>query len=419
MIVNASLELEQLPVAPAALDELFTFAATFFGYVVWGGFEPCALVANEIQEQSASTAGRLPASLTVLRTALFFESRCERFVDYGGFGDDPAGYAEHHDYMRALLEAIRRALASDLRDDEDETVAEWLEAHEPSWPEPDAPQPRDDGWLSLESPAIDDDKIAAASAVAARMIGVDVAHEIKVDEDRLRDRLCLAISHLAPVDIHKERAIPIAGFRGAGPVDIVLRDRGSMEPIGLIEVKWSVDIGRDKIYEAAWDAIKLVLAKTPTAQRWMITGAPDISWAKTETPDLFTDGIADTRELWHRDLYKRGRNGGMTVGDDCEAGGYGNMFTDAPERIRIKHVATAAVPATSQSIRAARIVAGEGRAIRFASPPEFPQRITSAWLADNVPHMPPDQYERLLSWLERKRWTNAELKTRVQSLRTS
>jgi hypothetical protein len=76
--------------------------------------------------------------------------------------------------------------------------------------------------------------------------------------------------------------------------------------------------------------------------------------------DLFEDGIVDTTELWHRELYRRGPNGGTTVGDDCEAGGYGNMFTDAPERIRIKHVATAAVPGASRSIRAARIVAGRG-----------------------------------------------------------
>jgi hypothetical protein len=94
MIPNASLALKQLPDAPVAVDELFAFAATFFGYVVWGGFEPCALVANEVQERSARTE-RLPTSLTVLRTALFFESRRERFVDYGCLGDDPGGYEEH------------------------------------------------------------------------------------------------------------------------------------------------------------------------------------------------------------------------------------------------------------------------------------------------------------------------------------
>src|SRR5436305_279073 len=121
MIPNASLVSEQLPDAPVGTDELFAFAGTFFGYVVWGGFEPCALVANDVQESSVRT-GRLPMSLTVLRTALFFESRRERFVDYGGFGDDPAGYEEHHDYMRALLEAIRQKLVIHLRDDEDETV---------------------------------------------------------------------------------------------------------------------------------------------------------------------------------------------------------------------------------------------------------------------------------------------------------
>ena len=176
------------------------------------------------------------------------------------------------------------------------------------------------------------------------MIAVDIRHDIRIDEDRLRDRLCLAVEHLAAVDVGKERAVPILGFRGAGPIDILLRDRATTEPVGLVEVKWSVDISRDKIYEAAWDAIKLVLADAPKAKRWLITGAPDVSWEKTETPDLFDDGTIGTVELWSRKLLAKGPNGGTTVGGDCQAGGYGNMFTDAPERLRIKRVCSVAVP---------------------------------------------------------------------------
>lgn len=417
MIPNASLAPDDLPKTPVAAGDLFSFAASFFGYVVWGGFEPCALVANEVRDVWERT-DRWPMSLTVLRTALFFESRRERFVDFGGFAEDPAGYEEHHEYMRVLLEGIRQALVDHQRDDEAETVAEWLESRDPSWLETTELESPDDGWLRYVPEPIDDDKIAAACALAARMIAVDLAHGVKVDEDRLRERLCLAIRHLAPVEVAKEGGIPISGFRGAGPVDIVLRDRAGSEPVGLIEVKWSVATRRDKIYEAAWDAIKLVLAEAPRAERWLITGAPDLSWERTETLDLFEDGFVDTVELWSRELYKRGPNGGTTVGGDCEAGGYGNMFTYAPERIRIKHVATSAVPAASRSVRAARVVAGEGRTVPFASAPEFPQRITDPWLAEHVPVMAGDQYERLLDWLHLKRWTESELDARVRSLRS-
>ncbi|HEY1520747.1 MAG TPA: hypothetical protein VGF91_30265, partial [Solirubrobacteraceae bacterium] len=90
VIPNASLALGDLPTPPAGVDDLFLFAATFPGYAVWGGFEPCALAANDVHERWAMGRG-LPPSVTLLRTALFFESRREQFVDYGGFGEDPEG----------------------------------------------------------------------------------------------------------------------------------------------------------------------------------------------------------------------------------------------------------------------------------------------------------------------------------------
>lgn len=416
MIPNASLALGDLPTPPAGVDDLFLFAATFPGYAVWGGFEPCALAANDVHERWAMGRG-LPPSVTLLRTALFFESRREQFVDYGGFGEDPEGFAEHHDYMRLLLDAIRDALDNDRNDAEDKTVAAWLESHGPDWPEPEPTDKADDGWLGLDAEPADDDKIAAACGLAARLIAVDIGDGVKIDEDRLRDRLCLALGHLSAADVIKERVVPSFGFRGAGPVDIVLRDRSTTEPVGLVEVKWSVRISRDKIYEAAWDAIKLVLADAPTAKRWLITGAPDVSWEKTETPDLFEDGAVGTVELWNRELLAAGPNGGNAVGSDCEAGGYGNMFTHAPERLRIKAVCTVPVPGAAVTIRGARIVGGEGRTIRFASPPEFPQRITDHWLAQHVPVMAGDTYDRLIQWLRIKRWSQAELQTKVYPLR--
>ena len=73
---------------------MLLFSATFPGYEVWGGFNPCALAANDIDDTWQQTR-TLPSSLTLLRTALFFETRRERFVDYGGFGDDPDGVKGH------------------------------------------------------------------------------------------------------------------------------------------------------------------------------------------------------------------------------------------------------------------------------------------------------------------------------------
>jgi hypothetical protein len=107
----------------------------------------------------------------------------------------------------------------------------------------------------------------------------------------------------------------------------------------------------------------------------------------------------------------------MTVGGDCEAGGRGNMFTEAPQRIRTKHVVTEAIPGGGRTLRAARIVGGEGRAVTFARAPEFPQRTTDHWLSSHVPEMPRDQYERLIVWLRLKRWTEADLTSRVHPLR--
>jgi hypothetical protein len=210
---------------------------------------------------------RLVADRLAARRPPVGSRSCEKFVDYGGFGEDPGGFAEHHDYMRLLLEAIRDALGSDRNDAEDKTVAAWLESHGPDWLEPEPTDKADDGWLGLDAEPRDDDKIAAACGLAARLIAVDIGAGVKIDEDRLRDRLCLAIGHLSAVEVVKERVVPILGFRGAGPVDIVLRDRATAELVGLVEVKWSVHINRDKIYEAAWDAIKLVLADAPKAKR--------------------------------------------------------------------------------------------------------------------------------------------------------
>jgi hypothetical protein len=179
-----------------------------------------------------------------------------------------------------------------------------------------------------------------------------------------------------------------------------------------------VDITRDKIYEAAWDAIKLALAAGESgAAAWLVTGAPLASWEATETPDLFIDGDVNSTALWGRPLYPRGPNGGTTVGGDCEAGGYGNMFTHAPEWLRIRQVAGADVGGSDMWIRAARIANSGGAMIRFANDPEFPAKLTQRWLEVHVPDMPDDQFQRLVVRLRMKRWTGTEIDTRIRPLR--
>ncbi len=302
---------------------MFKFAATFDGYRAWGGFGPCALVANTINADWMRD-NALPDSLTLLRTALYFESRRERFVDFGGFGDSREGWERHRRYMRLLLEAIGRRVSEGHPDDEEACVTAWLESHEPARRgQPSRAQ-------------VDDETIAAAVALAGRMLAVAMKSGLDVDESKMRQLLWVALRHLSGANVELERGVPVNGFQGVGPVDVMLRDQRSGEVRGLIECKWSVDSQRDTIYEVAWDAIKLSLADAPGAGRWLVAGAPEDSWTATETADLFANGQVETIELWSRELHRRGPNGGMTVGADCEAGGHGNTFTQAPERLQIK-----------------------------------------------------------------------------------
>jgi len=70
----------------------------------------------------------------------------------------------------------------------------------------------------------------------------------------------------------------VTGFQGVGGVDLVLHQPKTTDFCGLIECKWSVDLKRDKIYEGAWDAIRLSLAEGDV-DRWLVTGAPAQAWS--------------------------------------------------------------------------------------------------------------------------------------------
>ena len=265
---------------------------------------------------------------------------------------------------------------------------------------------------------INDDILARSIRIAAGGLGDDMAGQTHVDEDRLRDRLCHALAELTPARIEREKHVDVPGFQGVGPVDVVISNPDLGTRRGLVECKWSVDLRRDKIYEVAWDAIKLALALSQCdAGGWLVVGAPDASWQATEASDLFQDGEVNSRELWGRALYARGSNGGTTIGADCEAGGYGNMFTYAPERLRVRGVADVGLPDCQVRIKASRIVASVGPMIRFGDDPEFPARIGDSWLKEYVPSMSDEQFERLLARLRAKRWSDAELATRVLPLR--
>ncbi|HEY6762751.1 MAG TPA: hypothetical protein VI318_24835 [Baekduia sp.] len=123
----------------------------------------------------------------------------------------------------------------------------------------------------------------------------------------------------------------------------------------MIECKWSAGDRRDKIFECAWDAVKLALAtRAPGVQGWLVTGAPASSWARSETADLFATGRISSVELWGRALRSPGANGGKTVGEDCELGGRGNMFTHAHTELVITAVGAARAAGLSE-IRAARV----------------------------------------------------------------
>jgi hypothetical protein len=240
-------------------------------------------------------------------------------------------------------------------------------------------------------------------------------------EECLRQVLQAALKRHLPESLVAEdsRSFQLSRFQGVGPFDLPVIEEGL--PVCLGELKWSTSLPRDKIYEAAWDAVKLALALDEhlVQRAWLVTGASSTAWAECETPDLFADGTVEVPELWKRALRSRGSNGGGTVGEDCELGGRGNMFTDVPSRLRVTRLASERIPAAQGEdwlLRAARIV-GEGPMVAFAPPPAFPASINQGWLDRNVPSMDAATYTALLQRLRTKRWTEKDIDTRVEPLR--
>ena len=431
-IANSELTLIDVPVVTAGDEELGAFAMTFSGYRLWDDVGTCAQVARPVFA-SWSSGGPLPGSLTLLRTALFFEWRAMHMTDYiedismeqttlmpraasavDAARTEETPLREIYRYLRDLVRAIGERVANGSVDTELQAATEWFRKHPYQ-----LRSESDRGSGSAEYPEvgdvaeIDNDLIARAVAAATRGLERDLAAGGQISENVLRAHLCEAFENLLPDGCERERHVEVPGFQGVGPVDIVLGDPAAGTGVGLVECKWSV-ASRDKIYEGAWDAIKLALAvgDGSHSRGWLITGAESTAWDATETPDLFETATIETTNLWKRPLRKRGPNGGRTVGEDCENGGYGNMFTHAPAKLHVQLVATAQVAGTPWIVKASRIRGG-GELARFASDPEFPSRIGDAWLSANLPAMEEDKYQRLLHRLRLKRWTDEELASKV------
>lgn len=409
-ISNEDLTEANVPCAENATDaQMIAFANAFPSYEIWCGLRPVQTVTYYVADGWKHQHG-WPMSLTVLRTALFGEARSEKFVDYGGLGDSDEGWHEHRAYMRQILRQIERCVAADNRDRESESAIRWLKAH-PSRP------------ILLESrdtPSLAPEDLADAVRLAAEALALELRDGVEPSESLLRAQLLWAWPHTSGAIVEAERRVATPEFQGVGPVDIIARAESDGRITGMLECKWSREGKRDKIYEAAWDAVKLALATlhNEAATAYVVTVATRTAWAKSETADLFSTGTVDTVELWGRELTPVGMNGSNTVGGDCEAGGRGNMFTVAPRSLLITQVTDVPIPGTEWIIKGAQISAVRDL-VEFASAPEFPERINQRWLQRHVPRMADVEFERLIVWLRHKRWSESDLQTRVYPLRST
>lgn len=104
-IPNRELSSENLPPPNSKFwGVIDRFALSFDGYAHRGSFEKCAEIANAVRD-GYRKRGKLPRSLTDLRTCLFFEQRRWRHFD-----EVPDN--EALEYVYALVEAIRERVTT-------------------------------------------------------------------------------------------------------------------------------------------------------------------------------------------------------------------------------------------------------------------------------------------------------------------
>lgn len=183
-----------------------------------------------------------------------------------------------------------------------------------------------------------DELLARAVVEAAKQLSASPQQFRDLREKDLSATIAETLRALAPSEVVERRSVKLDHFPNVGGADVTLYDAAG-NVWCLAELKWSVG-SRDKIFEAAWDAVKLALAREQhqLASGWLVTGASEASWAATECADLFRDGEVDVRELWDRPLIPPGPNGGMTVGDDLEIGARGLMFEAAPTQLTVRSI---------------------------------------------------------------------------------
>jgi hypothetical protein len=160
-------------------------------------------------------------------------------------------------------------------------------------------------------------QLIIALSRTARTLGDAAADLSELRESDLSAALASELTDVTNREVVEGRSYPLRGFQGVGPFDLAI---GGNPPPFLAELKWSTDLKRDKIFEAAWDAIKLALARLEhgVSEAWLITGASAEAWDQSECSDLFEVGEVDVLELWARPLCAPGPNGGLTVGQDLE-----------------------------------------------------------------------------------------------------
>lgn len=151
-------------------------------------------------------------------------------------------------------------------------------------------------------------------------------------------------------------------FSGLGAVDIVV-----MDPPILIELKWSYEEKRSKIFESVWDAIKLsILAVDRESLAYIATGASLAAWDSCESADLFEAGLIDPQEIWERPLIPSGPNSGTSIGQDLVLGSpSGGRPKACAKQLAITPVARVAYR-DDYELRVARVV-GDGPMTTWAT----------------------------------------------------
>lgn len=271
---NRELTPERVPSPDADFAEvIYPFAMSYLGYRVWGDQGACWGTGFRDWNRHEKGAA-LPASLTKLRTALFYAGRAMRFIDFdedvtwdlatfpdtaAAVTDAPGSGAIWETRMRDLVGAIATQ------------VMNTPPAH-----------------LT----------ITCAAAIAAEQI----ATTGPVKERELRVALGEAIGELldepvASSAIGHEVTFASLPFwdesNPPGPFDLVVGD--GQHPRIAAEVKWAA---KNTLSHLLWDIVRLLGVLSLSAEQvYLIAGYPNRVWDKAEFSILFEDGIVSYTKL--------------------------------------------------------------------------------------------------------------------------